>query len=142
MNTITPYINFNGNCAEAFDFYHKILGGDLQVSRYNELEDQMGLSGDDLKLVANAAIIKDGVTALYGSDAPIAYRQPDIERNGFSVNLETNTAEEASRYFDYLSQDGKVIMPFGETEWAESFAMFTDKFGIEWMILYIGTKRN
>jgi len=142
MKTITPYINFNGNCDEAFEFYHAILGGELRIARYGELENPMGLSGDDLKLIANAAIIKDGITVLYGSDAPTAYRQPDIDRNGFNVNLETNSAEEAKRYFEYLSQDGKTIMPLGETEWAESFAMFTDKFGIGWMVIYFGAKHN
>jgi PhnB protein len=56
--------------------------------------------------------------------------------NNFSVSVYTRSDEEAQQLFNGLSQGGKVIMPLAKTFWSEKFGMFTDKFGINWMISY------
>jgi PhnB protein len=40
--------------------------------------------------------------------------------------------------FNGLSDGGNVAMPLAKTEWAETYGMCTDKFGVQWMVNYTG----
>ena len=75
--------------------------------------------------------MKVGDRVLMGSDAPPQhYEKPQ----GFSVSLSTKDVAEAERLFKALSEGGKVRMPLQKTFWSAAFAMFTDRFGIPWMV--------
>lgn len=63
-------------------------------------------------------------------------RENYLAGNNFYIQLETESAEEAERIYSKLSEGGKVFMPLDETDWAEKFAMFADKFSVQWMINY------
>ena len=58
--------------------------------------------------------------------------------NNFYINLAPESGEEAERLFKGLSAGGSVDMALQPTPWAEGFASFTDRFGVQWMVTYTG----
>jgi PhnB protein len=128
----TPYLNFDGKCAEAFRFYGEALkAGEPRLMTFAESGMGDGMSPAEQQMIMHARLDLGGGAELYGSDAPGGrYRAPQ----GFSVSLEIETPEEADRVFAALGQGGHVEMPIQETFWARRFGMLTDRYGIPWMI--------
>jgi PhnB protein len=128
---LNPYLQYNGQCEAAFNFYEKCLGGKIAFKiTYGEspMADQTP-SEFRGKIMHMRLIVGDKI--LMGSDAPAGrYEKPQ----GFSVSLGIETPEEAERIFKALSEKGKVAMPLEETFWARRFGMLVDPFGIPWMI--------
>lgn len=134
----TIYLHFNGNCMEAMSHYAKVLGGEITgVFRNGDAPDPQSRmpGGDDLVLNMN---MKLGNSNIMASDAPSDwYSQP----TGFNVSISPSSIAEFERIYGELSKDAlKVTMPPAETFWADRFAMFTDKFGIPWMLGFTGSK--
>ena len=140
MKSVNPYLNFDGNCEEAFEFYQSVFGGKVDISRFKDLDDNMGASGDDLNKVANATLSIGAQTSLLGSDVMGSWGQSYQPGNNFYINLETEGVEETERLFNDLSDGGEVEMPLEEPAWAELFGMVIDKFGTRWMVYYPGNK--
>jgi PhnB protein len=140
MKSVNPYIHFNGNCEEAFKFYRNIFGGELRMVRYKDLENNMNLTGDDLNLIGNAYLPLVSNTHLYGDDTLEALGRPIESGNQFEINIETESAEEAKRLFNALLEGGEVKMALHQTEWAEKFGMISDKFSVQWMVMFAGGK--
>ena len=128
---LNPYLYFNGNCEAAFKFYEQHLGGKIEAMMKHEgtpAEAQTPPEWRDKILHARMTV---GGTVLMASDAPPGHYQVP---QGFSVSLNLKDAAEADRIFAAMSKNGNVIMPIQKTFWATRFAMFTDSFGIPWMI--------
>jgi PhnB protein len=128
---VNPYLSFNGNCAAAFRFYQKALGGTIPMTMtYGEspMCDQTPAEFRD-KVMHTRLIAGDAV--LMGSDAPPDRYQ---KTQGTTVALGVDSAEEAERIFHALAENGTVTMPISETFWAVRFGMLTDQFGTPWMI--------
>jgi PhnB protein len=138
MATVNIYLNFNGNCEEAFGFYRSVLGGEFSyMSRFNEMPLDAGaepLSAEDAEKILHITLPISGETSLMGSDVIGEWSQYFIEGNNFSVSIDASSKDEAERIFAGLSEGGQVIMPMGDTFWGSYFGMFTDKFGINWMV--------
>jgi PhnB protein len=129
----TPYLNFDGNCAEAFRFYARALGAGNEPRLMTFAESNMGggMSPAEQQMIMHAQLDLKAGGQLLGSDAPGGrYRTPQ----GFSVSLEIETPEAADRVFAALGEGGTITMPIEETFWAKRFGMLTDRFGIPWMI--------
>ena len=128
---INPYLNFNGNCEEAFQFYSRILNGkDMRVMRYRDSPMGGQISESEKDLVVHARFVA-GDTQIMGSDATGGrYNTPQ----GYAINIDVDSPEEAERIFAGLSEGGNVGMPIQETFWAARFGMFTDRYGIPWMV--------
>jgi PhnB protein len=128
---INAYVFFNGQCKEAFEFYAKCLKGEIQAMLPHAgtpAEAHVTEEWRDKIIHARMAV---GEGVLMASDAPPDhYKKPQ----GFSVSLGLKDVAEAERIFAELSEGGTVSMPIQQTFWAERFAMFTDRFGIPWMI--------
>ncbi len=128
---VTPYLNFNGNCEEAFRFYEQHLGGTIEAIHTfagSPMENQLP---PDWRNKVMHVRMKIGTSVLMGSDAPGGrYQAPQ----GFSVSLNLKDTAEADRIYDALSANGNILMAIQPTFWAKRFAMFTDSFGIPWMI--------
>jgi PhnB protein len=129
---INPYLNFNGNCAEAFDFYAKVLGGkDLRVMTFKDAPPDMPVPPEHKNQVMHARFTVGGDTIM-GSDAPGGrYNKPQ----GYAVNIGVDTPEEAERIFAALAQGVTADMPISETFFAKRFGMVTDRFGTHWMVI-------
>lgn len=140
MKSVNPYLNFSGNTEEAFNFYQTVFGGELQIVRFKDLADDMGVTGNDLDKIANVALPIGGGTLLMGSDTLASMGHARAAGNNFYINLETESVEETERLFHALSAGGTVEMPLQETEWTKKFGMFADKYGIRWMVNYGGAR--
>lgn len=128
---LNPYLYFNGNCEAAFKFYEQHLGGKIEAMMTHAgtpAEAQTPPEWRDKILHARMTV---GGTVLMASDAPPGHYQAP---QGFSVSLNLKDAAEADRIFAAMSKNGNVIMPIQKTFWATRFAMFTDSFGVPWMI--------
>jgi PhnB protein len=127
---MSTYLNFDGRCGEAFDFYARCLGGRISMlTKHGEtpMAESVGADWHDKVVHAELTV---GEQVLMGSDVPPAmYEAPQ----GFSVQLEVDDIAAAERMFNALADGGTVGMPFAETFWAKRFGMVTDKFGIPWM---------
>ncbi|WP_067720175.1 VOC family protein [Nocardia yamanashiensis] len=139
MPTANPYLIFNGNCEEAFVFYASVLGGELRLTRFSDMEGAGEMPPEFGSRVANVALPLSETNLLYGSDCPPG-QDIDNTRAGFTVSLEVESAEEAERLFNEFSAGGEVTMPYGPTEWAEAFGMVNDKYSVPWMINFTGSK--
>jgi len=127
-----PYLNFNGTCAEAFQFYGKAVGrGEPQLMTFAQTGMSEGLSAAEQQMIMHARLDLGDGAELYGSDAPGGRFQAP---QGFAVSLVIESADEADRVFAALSEGGTVTMPIQETFWALRFGMLTDRFGIPWMV--------
>lgn len=141
MQSLTPYLNFDGTTEQAFTFYADVLGGEITgVARYRSFVASMGdLPEADLDKVANMGLRLPSGAMLMGTDLLPSAGQTLVSGNDFALHLELDDAAEAQRLFDALSDGGDVLMQPGATEWAEFFAGCRDKFGIEWMLSYTGS---
>ncbi len=135
MPTINPYINFNGNAEEAFTFYQSVLGG--QFSRVVRFRD---LASPDFQVDARDADkimlieLPVGPTVLRANDVPAFLGRVSENENRSKIAVVAESRAEAERIFAGLSAGGAVEMPMGESPWGTYFAMFRDKYGIEWTV--------
>jgi PhnB protein len=128
---LVPYLNFNGNCAEAFRFYERVLGGKIEVlltHADSPIAAQVPPEWKDRVLHARLVV---GDQVLLASDAPPEKYAPP---RGIYAFVGVDTPEEAERVFAALSGGGTITMPFGPTFWASAFGMCVDRFGIGWMV--------
>jgi PhnB protein len=120
MIKINPWINFNGNALEAFDFYKSVFGGD--VKKVPNDKEMMFISlpvGENDMLIAN--------------NVPEGMGQVNENENRSKIAVSTDSKEEADRIFNGLSAGGNVEVPMSEGM-GMYFGMFRDKYGIEWII--------
>jgi PhnB protein len=138
MKTINIYLTFNGNCEDAFEFYRSVIGGEFTTkSRFNEMPPMEGappMPAEEGNRLMHVSLPISTETVLMGSDTGGEWAKTFKPGNNFSISLNTDTKEEADRLFKGLSAGGKITMPMDKTFWGSYFGMFTDKFGINWMV--------
>jgi len=132
---IQPYLFFEGRTEEALEFYKKALGAEVQaILRYKDgpagAKAPDGSSPPPEKVMHSAALI--GGSLVMASDG-FCSGKPSF--GGFSLSFEAKDEADAKKRFDALAVGGKIGMPLGETFFAKSFGMVTDKFGLGWMII-------
>jgi PhnB protein len=127
-----PYLNFDGQCAEAFRFYERVLGGRIEMMMTHGESPIAGEVPPDWHEAIMHARLVVGDAVLMASDSPGGhYQKPE----GMYVSLQIDDAAEAERVFHALAEDGTVTMQFEPTFWAAvGFGMLRDRFGIPWMI--------
>ena len=145
MTTINTYLTFNGNCEEAFLFYKSVFGGEFaHIGKFKDMPEdpKFPVSETDKEKIMHISFPISKETILMGSDAGGEWAANYIKGNNFSISINTNNKVEADRLFNDLSQEGQVIMPMNKTFWDSYFGMFTDKFGIQWMVSFDDANRN
>lgn len=127
---IVPYLNFDGNCRQAFEFYQRVLGG--EQPEFVTLDDMpMDNMSDDWKDRILHARLQFGTQEIMGSDTPPdGYSRPQ----GVNVSLQHTDVADSERVFRELSSNGTIVMPWEEQPWGAMFGMVVDEFGIPWMI--------
>ena len=140
MTTVNIYLTFDGNCEEAFHFYRSVLGGEFSyVGRFRDIPpsgDMPPLSEDFADKIMHISLPVGGDTVLMGSDSGGEWAPALVKGNNFSVSVNAPSKEEADRLFNGFSAVGQITMSMEFTFWGAYFGMFTDKFGINWMINY------
>ncbi|MBI1306894.1 MAG: VOC family protein [Bacteroidetes bacterium] len=142
MATANIYLNFNGNCEEAFNFYRSVFGGEFgSINRFNEMPPQDAAQAMPEELgnqIMHISLPMEGNTVLMGSDVGIDWAPHFQPGNNFSISVNVNGREEADRVYNALSENGNSTMPMADTFWGDYFGMCTDQFGINWMVSGVG----
>lgn len=135
MATINPYINFNGNAEEAFNFYKSVFGGEFErVARFKDLESpESPVAPHEADKIMHIALPIGG-NVLMGNDVPERMGRTNEHENRSKISINVESKEEADRLFNGLSEGGSVEFPMGDSPWGSYFGMFRDKYGIEWMV--------
>ena len=127
--TLSPYLNFNGNTAEAMRFYQSVLGGELSMQTFDEAK--MARTPAEKNLIVHAAL-KNGALSFMASDAPP--NMPGTFGDNVHLSLSGGDLGKLTEVFNKLAQGGKVDMPLAKQFWGDTFGMLTDKFGVHWMV--------
>lgn len=135
MISINPHVNFNGNAKEAFAFYRSVFGGEFSAEVYmrDMASEQMPVAEADLDKLMHIAL-PIGPNFLFGNDVPEGLGKTNEHENRSKIAVLVESREEADRIFAGLSVGGDVEVPIGDSPWGSYFAMFRDKYGIEWTI--------
>lgn len=137
----TPYLNFDGNCAEAFAFYAELFNGNITFQgTFGEMPPSEGMppvpeSAKDRILHVHLQV---GEQSLMGSDA-MPGADPSCgggyqPAQGLWVSIQAASVAEGQHLFDALAQGGQTMMPFAATFWSPGFGMTRDRFGTPWMV--------
>ena len=137
---VNIYLNFKGECREAFSFYEKVFKSKISFSStYREEEEMKSIitNEEDLNKILHCYLPISDKTSLMGSDIIEGAGDPIIKQgNNVIIALVPDSEDETKRIFSELSANGKILMPLEKTFWNSLYAMFTDKFGINWMVDY------
>jgi PhnB protein len=136
--TIQPYLNFDGRCEEAIEFYKQALGAEVDMlMRFKENPEppQPGCMTPGTEDKVMHASLRIGDTLVMASDGRCGGK---TEFKGISLSLVAPTVEEAEKRFAALADGGEAQMPLTKTFFSPSFGMVADKFGVCWMILARG----
>ncbi len=126
---LNPYISFAGDARQAMEFYKSVFGGELTLNTFGE----SGMAGSPVAdQIMHSQLDSPGGYTIMASDTP-----PGMEHKpgtNLSVSLSGDDGEELRGYWEKLSADGTVSVPFEKQMWGDEFGACTDKFGISWMV--------
>lgn len=128
---LNPYISFHTTAREALAFYHSALGGELMISDFTAYPD-MGVPEEEKHLVMHGQLTTPEGLVLMAADTPS--HMPYVQPAGISVSLSGDDEARLQAAWNALTAGGTVVMPFETPPWGGRFGMFTDRFGIDWMI--------
>lgn len=137
----TPYLNFDGNCAEAFAFYAELFGGTIVYQgTFGEIpasEDMPPIPESAKNRIMHVQLqIKNqslmGSDAMPGADPTCGGGYQPAQ--GLWISIPAADVAEGQRLFNALAQDGQIVMPFEPTFWSAGFGMTKDRFGTPWMV--------
>lgn len=135
MAAINPYINFNGNAEEAFLFYQSVFGGEFtSLVRFKDLASaEFPIPESEANKIMRI-VLPIGNSVLIANDVPEIMGRVNENENRSKIAITAESKEEAERIFNGLSVGGTVEMPMDQSPWGTHFAMFRDKYGIEWTV--------
>ena len=136
MARINPYIHFNGNAEEAFTFYRSVFGGEFsEVMRYKDLAGtEFPIPENDADRLMHIALPVGDADLLLGSDVMEMMGKVTENDNRNTIAISTASRGEADHLFNGLSSGGNVEMPMSEGPSGAYFGMFTDRYGVQWMV--------
>lgn len=138
MISLNPYLVYNGNCEEAFNFYKSVFhGADLHTTYYKDAprEAKKYFPNAPDENVVHATLKIDENTFIMGNDnADPSLPSKKPFSNDFYLYVNTDNPKEAIRIFNELSVAGRVILPIAETFWSPVYGILIDKFGIHWKL--------
>ena len=141
MKAVNPYLNFNGNTEEAFNFYKSVFGGDfLALMRFKDIPGDSQIPEEVKNGIMHIALKIAPNVILMGTDAVESMGQFLKVGNNMHISLEAESREEADKLFNSLSHGGKIEMPMADQFWGDYYGNFADKFGINWMISFTKAK--
>lgn len=131
--SVEAYLNFDGNCLEAVEFYAGIFKAEPQVMRFGDMppDDEFPITDEIRDLVMHAEIKVKGSSVMF-SDVPPG--MPFAAGNNISLFLRSSDLDEIKSIFDQLKEGGHVMMELQETFWSKCYGYVEDKFGIGWQL--------
>ena len=134
QGNVQPYLFFEGQCAEAVEFYRRALGAEVEMMMHYKDSPEPpppGCAPPDPNKVMHVSF-RVGETQVRASDGRCSGK-PSFQ--GFALSLTVGTPAEADKAFNALADGGKVQMPMSKTFFSERFGMVADRFGVLWMVL-------
>lgn len=130
---LNPYLNFRGNTREAMEFYRSVLGGDLDLSRYDSIPGMMGGPDEGDKIMHAQLKTPDGMM-LMAADIPAHMPDtPDAAAGGSSVCI-SGDDDRIREIWEGLAQGAEILLPFETAPWGDTFGHLRDRFGVPWML--------
>lgn len=137
MLTVNPYLNFAGNTEEVFNFYKSVFGGEFSsLQRFKDTPMAADMPAEVQEKIIHIGLPIGNGTILMASDALESLGHTLTQGNNFYISLHPTSKEEATQLFNGLSEGGAIEMPLEDAFWGAYYGLFTDKFGIKWMINY------
>ena len=138
MPTINPYLNFQGNSEEAFNFYKSVFGGEFigGISRFKDTPEADKLPEHEREKVMHMALPFGDTNMLMATDALESMDQTVLQGNNIYLCISADSREQADAFFRGLSAGGDIELDMHDAFWGDYFGMLTDKFGIKWMVSY------
>src|SRR5690349_21202343 len=125
------YINYKGNCREAFQFYEKNLRDMItMISTFRHIPDAANIPEERKNDILHARM-EIGGSVIMGADIPHA----EPMRSAY-LSLSVDSDQEAERIYALLSEGGEIFMKMEKTFFASRFAMLRDRFGTSWLLLH------
>ncbi len=142
LMTINPWINFNGNAEEAFNFYKSVFGGEFtKVIRFKDLTGlEFPIPETEANKIMQITLPIDGANMLVGNDVPEFMGKVNENENRSKIYINADSKESADKIFNGLSVGGQVEGPIGDSPWGTYSGTFRDKYGIEWIIEFDSNK--
>lgn len=128
---LLPYLNFDGNTADAMKFYQSVLGGKLTMQTFGEAfpETPAGLK----ERIMHAHLENDTLSFM-ASDTHPEHSPKHVPGNNINMSIVGNDKDRLTGYFNRLAEGGSIQMPLAKQFWGDVFGSLTDRFGIHWMI--------
>ncbi|MBC7868821.1 VOC family protein [Candidatus Saccharibacteria bacterium] len=133
---LNPYISFKDNAREAMEFYKTVFGGNLVVNTYGE--NGVDQYPDEGNKIMHAMLEADNGITFMAADTPNSMEYKP--GTNMSISLSGDDEEELTTYFEKLSVGGTIGEPLAKAPWGDTFGMFTDRFGVYWMVNIEGQK--
>jgi PhnB protein len=129
---VQPYLNFEGRCDEALEFYEKAIGAKIgMLMRWKDSPDKTMCTAENADKVMHSQL-HIGDTMVMASDGRCTGK---LNFHGIALSIAANNEADADKIFNGLADGGRVQMPMGKTFFSPRFGMLSDKFGVGWMIL-------
>ena len=127
-----PYLNFDGNAREAFEFYGRALGATPQFATFGEFQavPEGDPAGD--KIMHGSLEVTD-LIRLYASDV-IEGMGAYVPGTNVTLSLMGDDEPVLRSAFEKLSEGGAITMPLEKQMWGDVYGAFTDRFGIVWQV--------
>ena len=140
MPTINPHLHFNGNTEEAFLFYKTVFGGEVKkIIRFKELSTEgFSFPEEELNKIMHISLSIGNTSTISGSDVPSMLGTVNENENRSKITITANSKQEAEALFNGLSEGAAIECELGQSPWGSYFGSLRDKYGIEWMIEFVG----
>ena len=130
MATLNPYLNFEGNCREAMNFYKECLGGTLELMTVGEMPAMAAQMPPEWKDSILHSQLTSGDMVIMGSDMA---REKRVEGNTVHLCINCKSDDELNAFFSKLSAGGKITEPLADMPWGGKYGALTDKYGKHWV---------
>jgi PhnB protein len=134
--SVDVYLNFNGNCREAVEFYAQVFKTEKpQIMTFGEAPPNPNyeLPEEAKDLVMHTRLNIDGSNVMFSDTFP---GMPFVEGNNVTLAIVNKDIEQIKSIYEDLKEDGNVVMELQETFWSKLYGQVTDKFGIHWQLNY------
>ena len=132
-----PYLSFKDSARQAMEFYHSVFGGSLKMQTFGEAHASQDPADTDR--IMHSELAADNGILFFGSDIP-GHMQHQTGSNNISLSLTGEDEAELRGYYDKLSAGGTISVPLQKAQWGDTFGMFRDKFGVDWLVNISGAQ--
>lgn len=130
---LNPYLNFHGTARIALEHYHRVLGGKLEITRYDSIPGMMGDASESEKVMHGQLETEDGLTIMAADYPESMAAAPDASTGGISICISGDEMERVQAIWDGLADGATIREPLALAPWGDTFGMLQDRFGVAWM---------